>query len=133
MPDGTYLRAKIEDKIYLFDEKIVSKVVLADTLRIFPSPFGQNLHYLFIYENNLVPLFSLNKATIKKDSIVLILIRLLDTAGILIDNFIDFVKINDMDLDNSVIVNEKFSQRAIKITDKDCYFFDEIALFKGEE
>lgn len=133
MPEITYLRATIGDKIYLFEEKTVSKVVSLETLKIFPSPYGKNLNYLALFDNILIPLFTADGVLNKKDSLILILARLLDLAGVVIDRFIDFVKIDERDLKNALEVNEFYSERAIRINDIDCYFFDEINLFRGEE
>ncbi|MCX7990987.1 MAG: hypothetical protein N2999_02980 [Proteobacteria bacterium] len=133
MPEITFLRVNIGEKIYLFDEKIIAKVTAPDSLEIFSSPYGKNLPYVAVYNKTLIPLFSVNADLSLKDRIVLIVIKILDLAGVIIDNFIDFIKINEEDLKNAIVVDDCYAKRALKIGEKDCYFFDEMSLFSGEE
>lgn len=133
MSELTFLRVNIGGRTYLFEEKIVAKVTSGDNLPLFSSPYGKNIPFLTIYNNCLIPIFSISDKLYLKESLILILIKMLDIAGIFINNFIDFVKITKDDLNNSIVVDEYYSKRALKIGGMDCYFFDEMPLFSGEE
>lgn len=133
MSEINFLRVVIGDKIYLFDEKIVAKVTEPLSLEIFRSPYGKKLPFVAIYNNNLIPLFCINEDIDLKNCIILIIIRVLDIAGIIINSFIDFFKINESDLKDAIVVDDYYARKAIRIGEKDCYFFDEMSLFSGEE
>lgn len=133
MPEITFLRVKIADKNYLFDERILAKVTTSDNLKIYSSPFGKRLNYLAIYNNTLMPLFNLDENLSLNNRIVLIIIKMLDLAGVIVDEFIDFVRVNENDFKDAVLIDDFYAKRALRIGDRDCYFFEDLSLFGGEE
>lgn len=135
MGELIFLQVGIDGKTYLCPESSIDRVLRVRKEETFETPYGpESLKYLFKYGKEVVPLFGpVGLSRDAEATVVLIIRRLLDICGLIVDGVMNFVKIEKDVIDSSVEVPAYLSRKAVNVNGCEYYLLDIDALFGGKE
>lgn len=135
MGNDRYLLFSMDKKFYLCKESFIEKIISVNKDYLYLAPFGPLwIRYLINYNGMIVPVVKEHEEILcEKMYNVVILKKVFNFVGFLID-FIDrFVNISDEMLDKAIYTPVFMAKSAIIYDGRECYLLDIDALIEGRE
>ncbi len=130
-----FLEVVINEKTYLCEENILEKVVALEIKDLYDAPFGPDwLRYLYPYEGVIIPVIKEHgEILIQKMYNILIIRKLLNFAGVLVDKVKGFTMLEKEMVEGALPTPVFLAKKAFSFNDKECFLLDIDALFEGKE
>lgn len=135
MESVRFLLFSMGERLYLCKESLIERIVAVNKNDLYLAPFGPDwIRYMIVYEGMMIPIVKEHEEILcEKMYNVVILKKVFNFVGFLVDFVGKFVNISDDVLEKAIYTPVFMAKKALMYDDRECYLLDIDALIEGRE
>ncbi|MCX7770483.1 MAG: chemotaxis protein CheW [Proteobacteria bacterium] len=133
--ESKFLLFSLGGRFYLCRESLIERIIAIESANMYFAPFGPDwLRYFISYNGMVLPIIKEHEEILcEKMYNVIILKKVFNFVGFLVDYIYKFVNISDDVIEKALNTPVFMAKKAIIYDEKECFLLDIEALLEGRE